>query len=184
MRCGTIGETFSLFARIAVDVWGVNGPRHPRKNTPADQGRLEPAGFCGPFLRRPLVATGTALGSAPNWLHDASRQVWISRSLTLVSYCFCIHDAYFVFSHCAAAVKFTEIAAGWWRAKTARPNRQIKKRDRKSTLSTRSVRSASNVPRSTKWHWKLEEKTEHAYTVGLCEGPGPGFAGVQRSVEK
>jgi len=171
--------TFTLFCiGLLWSVWGVErASASHAKNTAADQGQV-----WNPLdLRAHFYAVHwwppTRWVRPQHWLHGPRSRKLDQSFLTLVSYCFAFTMLSLFFSQLRGCREIYEMPAGGGEQKQLAQIVKIKKVIRKKYVINPLSAISFNVPPIDEVQLKLEEKTEHAYTVGYGEGTGAGFAG-------
>ncbi len=111
------------------------------------------------------------------WLHSQRSRKLDQSFLGLVSYTFTFMVLGLLFAQLNGCREIYEMPAGGGEQKQLAQVVKIKKVIRKKYVVNPLSAISFEVPPIDEVQLKLEEKTEHAYTVGYGEGKGAGFAG-------
>ncbi len=111
------------------------------------------------------------------WIHSQRSRKLDQSFLALVSYSFAFTILGLLFAQLNGCREIYEMPAGGGEQKPVAQVVKIKKVIRKKYVVNPLSAIKFDVPPIDEVQLKLEEKTEHAYTVGYGEGKGAGFAG-------
>ena len=111
------------------------------------------------------------------WLHSQRSRKLDQSLFALISYAFCFTVLGLLFSQLNGCREIYEMPAGGGEQKQLAQVVKIKKVIRKKYVINPLSAISFQVPPIDEVQLNLEEKTEHAYTVGYGEGQGAGFAG-------